>query len=186
MALAKFEQIKDFLELKKAAATDYPTLNILLKAMQSTFETFCSREFDLKERTAVFRVLDEDGEDFFWLKGTPIESVASVTVNGTEVGFTFGEADIKLEAAALRHSKVEVTYTGGLIDQTDDTSFLATIPADLNLAAIRQISFEYQNRAKLAATDIRIDTSSAKIPSLELLKYTMNTLNAYKNLGSGF
>lgn len=186
MTLATFAQLADYLDLKKSTIADYPTLGVLTNAMQSIFETYTSRQFDLVERVVVFRVLDEDGEDFFWLKGTPIESVSAVLVDGEPVTFTFGEADIKLETAALRHSKVEVTYLGGLIDITDDTTFLATIPPDLNLAAIRQICFEYQNRARLAATTVSLDTNSVKLPSLNLLDYTRLTLDAYKNVGSGF
>lgn len=195
MALAKFEQIKDFLELKKDLITDYPTLSVLLPAMQKTFESFCNREFDLKERTRTFRITDEDGEYSFWLEGTPIVSITSVqltdtsnTVTSLELNddYFFGDQNVQLLANAPKGSIVVIVYEGGLIDQTDESTFLATIPPDLNLACIRQVSFEYQNRSKLAATDIGIENNSLKIPELTLLKYTKETLNNYKNIGTGF
>lgn len=195
MALATFAQIKDFLELKKADITDYPTLGVLLPAMQKTFEKFCVREFDIKERTRTFRITDEDGESSFWLEGTPIISITSIVATDTSNvdttlelndDYYFDGQHVQLLAALPEGSIIVIVYEGGLIDQTDETSFLATIPADLNLACIRQVSFEFQNRSKLAATDISLDQNSVKIPELTLLKYSVLTLNGYKNIGTGF
>jgi len=190
MALATFDQIKSFLELKKAAITDYPALSIILPLLQGTFEKHCSREFDLKERTKTFRVSDDDGETSFWLEGTPIVSVASVTVDGEPLTLTddyliFDER-IELVSGAVKGSTVIIVYTGGLVDQTDDSSLVATIPADLNLAMIQQASYQYQNRSKLAATSVTLDTNSTKTPGLVLLPYTIQTLDNYRNWGTGF
>jgi hypothetical protein len=193
--LTTFTQIQDFLELKKATAAEYPTLTVLMAAMQQTFESYCSRQFDLKERTETFRVSDPDGETQFWLKGSPISSITSVNVtdsSGTITSLTEGTGyflysnRIEFLAEASKGSKVVIVYVGGLIDQTDETSFLETIPADLNLAAIQQISFQYQNRAKLAATSVSLDTNSIKIPALNLLSYTTDILDRYKSYGTGF
>ncbi len=190
MALATFDQVKSFLELKKAAITDYPTLSILLPLLQGVFEKNCSREFDLKERTKTFRVSDDDGQSSFWLKATPIVSVSSITVDGdaqtlTDDYLIFDEY-IELVSDAVKGSTVVIVYIGGLVDQTDDTTLVDTIPADLNLAMIQQVAYQYQNRSKLAATKISLDTNSTTVPGLVLLPYTKQTLEDYYNWGSGF
>jgi len=154
--------------------------------MQATFENSTSREFDLEERTEKFRVSDSDGENLFWIKATPIESIASVNVNGSGVDFLELEGSVELTSPAVKGDLVEVTYTGGLIDQTVESTFLATVPEDLNIAAIRQISFEYQNRDKIAVPSIALDGNTTTIPTLKLLTYTENILKKYKNWGAGF
>ena len=195
MALATFDQIHDFLELKKSMSEDYPTLTILLSTLQTVFEKYCSREFDLKERTKIFKVSDPDGETSFWLKGTPIVSVTSITVTDTEGDDTLLDLNddyysyderVEFLSAAVRGSTVTIVYVGGLVNQTDDTSFLNTIPTDLNLAMIQQVSYQYQNRSRLAATSVSLDTNSTKTPGLILLPYTTQVLDDYKNWGTGF
>ncbi len=186
MALATFDQVKAFLELKKAAVTDYPSLEVLMDSMQATFETYTSRKFDLEERTATFRVSDPDGEEEFWLEGTPIESVSTVTVNGEDASYLLLNESVKLDTTTAQGDVVEIVYTGGLVDQTDEGTLVATIPKDLNMAAIRQISFEYQNRDKIAVTSMALDGNVTAIPTLKLLTYTTNILNGYKNWGTGF
>lgn len=195
MALATFEQIKDFLELKKSAITDYPALGVLLKANQSQFESYTLRLFDLKTHTQTFRVTDPDGESSLWLKGTPIQSITSITVTNTsgddtslEVNddYYFDTQRIELLSAAVQGEVIVVEYTGGLVDQTSETTLLDTLPPDLNIAAIRQISYEFQNRSRLAVESVALDGNVTKYPKYNLLAYVQGTLDDYKNWGTGF
>lgn len=183
MALATFNQIKNFLELKKSTLDDYPHLSVMLPLLQGTFEKYCSRLFDLKERSKTFHISDVDGQLSFWLEGTPIVSISSITVDGEPFDdYQIFEQNIELLSTAPKGSTVIITYTGGLIDQNDDDS----IPLDLNLATIQQVSYMYQNRSKLGATDISIDTNSTKLPGLVLLPIVTDVLDRYRNFGTGF
>ena len=195
MALATFDQIKQFLELKKDSLDDYPNLSVLLNLTQKSFEKYCSREFDIKERTKKFRVSEDDGESIFWLEGTPVISVSSITVTDTSNTITpltlnddyfIFDTKIELTSPASKGSIVDIIYTGGIADQDSESTLLSTLPGDLNLAMIQQVSYQYQNRAKLAVTSIALDGNTTTLPGLILLPITRQTLDNYKNWGAGF
>lgn len=191
MALATFDQLKGVLDLSKATISDYPYLELLNDSMQSTFESYCVREFDLKERTATFIVSDENGEQDLWLKGLPLSAISAITIDGSgldidnDLSFS-DDGHILLSTPVERGGKIIVTYTGGIIDQTSESTLLATIPKDINLAAVRQICFEYQNRDKIAVKSISLDGNVTTIPETNLLAYTKRILDNYKNYGAGF
>lgn len=181
MALATFEQLQNFLELNKTKTiTDYPTLEILIDSMQSVFESYSSRLFDFQPHTETFRVSDPAGESIFWLKGTPIDSLTSVTLDGESLSLTddltFSLQDVELNTSAERGSEVQIIYVGGL----------NPIPADIILASIQQIAFQFQNRGHLAVTSLTLNDDSKKLPELDLLTGTKRILDKYRNYGPGF
>lgn len=187
MAIVTFQEVASFLELKQSASQNYPNLVFLIDSMQSTFESYTSRLFDLEERTETFRISDEVGQDTFWIKGVPITSVAEVTIDSVaQTGFTFSDNSVRIATIASQGQTVQIRYTGGIIDNSSDMARLATLPNDLRLAAIRQIAFEYQNISRIGVTQVGIEDNARTIPTLDLIQYTRRVLDSYRNWGAGF
>jgi len=190
MALTTFDELKSYMELKKASFTDYPTLGILNDSMQSVFEGYCTRLFDSTTHIETFIISDTEGQSSFWIKGTPMTAVSSVTLDGDALVITddyiFDNESLELVATAEKGSVLVITYAGGLVDQTSDATIESTTPGNLKLAAIRQIAFEFENRANTAASKIDLDGNSKTFPEFNLLPYTIRILDNYKNYGPGF
>ena len=184
MAIVTFADIKKFLDLTDSAITDYPGLEGILDSMQPEFEEFCSRLFDIEERTETERVSDID-KVIFPVFGVPIDTVAEVLVNAVALvvsdDFTIFDTYIELEEPLEKGDLLSIRYTGGIIDNTDAPSLLATLPKELNFAAVRQISFEYQNRERIGVTQTTLDDDTQKIPETDLLNYTIRILNQFIN-----
>lgn len=173
MVLVTFEQVKQFLGLNKPDLSDYPELEFLLESMEAVFEDYCYREFEIKERVQTIIFTTE--EDKVALLGVPIVTVASLTVAGDTADYKRSDSVIQLDTIVEAYAEIIVTYTGGLYLDN------AGVPKDLNMAAIRQISFEYQNRENIGVTQQIIDGNTNKVAEVGLLKYTRAVLDRYIN-----
>lgn len=173
MFLVTFDQVKAFLDLSKSTLEDYPDLEFLIDSMESVFEDYCYRKFEVMERES--KTIFTTEEDKVALFGVPIISVASVFVGGEEVDYQRSDNVIKLGSVVPAYTEIIITYTGGLYLTTE------TVPKDLNIAAIRQVAFEYQNRETIGVTKQIIDGNTNEVENLGLIKYTKMVLDRYIN-----
>lgn len=173
MFLVTFDQVQKFLGLSKTDIADYPELEVLLDSMEAVFEDYCYRKFEIKER--VQKAIFTTEEDKVAILATPIISVASVVVDGDETEYQRSDSVIQLDGIVEAYAEIVVTYTGGLYVD------IASVPKDLNMAAIRQVSFEYQNRENIGVTSQIIDGNTNKVAEVGLLKYTRMVLDRYIN-----
>jgi len=177
--IVNFTDLANFLNLSKTELSEYPTLGVLLDAVQSHFENHTQRLFDLKTHTQKFRVKAFSSSKFY-VFATPINDVSSVTVNSEPVDtFTILDDCIDLTGLATG-DKVEIEYIGGIVDVDDIDN---TLPQDLKKAAIYQVAFEYQNRIKIGATTIGLQGDSTTIPEINLLPNVVDILKPYRNEG---
>lgn len=183
MSIVIFDDVKEVLDLREATLEDYPKLKGIFDSMQPAFERYCSRLFDIEERTKVV-IADDYNNLKFHLDAFPITDVAEVLIDGDPVtNFNTGRNFILFDSVIDDFSKVSIRYTGGIVDNTDQSTIDATLPDDLNMAAIRQIAFEFQNIEQIAVKSRTIGDATTTIPETNLLKYTKDLLAPYVNYG---
>lgn len=170
--LVSFATLKTFLGLTKNEI-DYPDLTIIQASVVAAIENYCDREFESTSRN--FSKLIEYETDKIEVKAYPVSTVSSVTIDGVAQTVTTDYLKIErgiLLASPICYNTVAFTYTGGL----------ATIPKDLERAALLQTAYEYQRKDSIGLQTVSSDGGSiTKEPELGLLKEVKQLLRLYVN-----
>lgn len=176
--LVSFEELRKVLDLKKGGLIEYPDLGVLKSAVEKAIEDHIGRELESIERTESIYI-SPTGSRMVKLKGLPVASVASVTVNytdgssdtltsGTEYRITpFGIRTV----AEFKDVDIAVTYTGGYAE--------GSVPGAINRAALFQTVYEYEKSPNLGASEVATEGGTTKYPELGLLKTVRELLREF-------
>jgi hypothetical protein len=172
--LVDFDTIKNALQLKQSSVSDYPNLSELLGLLQASFEDYTGRLFENTSRTESV-ILGLRATRMIPLRGLPISSVSSVTVDGDETDdYTITNWGIRL-GSPINEATVEAVYTGGLIDASPaDNTEIA-----LKRAALLQIAYEFNKSPNFAAEVVTTDGGNVTTPEIGLLKEVKRLLKGY-------
>ena len=146
--LVPYADLKVLLGLTKAAITDYPALTLIRDSVTAAIANHTGR-FILEEDTFTESGFMVGTSGLIPLKGIPIASVASATINDSD----FSSSGYKVTAYGLRLTSPlsnfdwSVTYTGAFDEW----------PADLARAALLQTAYEFQHKDTIGATQVTTD-----------------------------
>lgn len=149
--LTTLANAKQYLALGTSiGATDDPLLTRLITAVSQFIETCCNRTFASQSYN---EVRNGNGARAMAFRQTPVTAVASVTVDGVAIaartdvngsGYSFDDQVLYLDGYGFGRGKqsVVLSYTAGY----------ASIPYDLEQAAIMLVSLAYKGRDRIGVT----------------------------------
>jgi len=171
--IISLEEARGFLELETTAKD--LILEALINGTTQAFNIYTGRA--LKETTHTAELLEYDGSGLFYLPNYPVKEISELKLN--DQALTEDE-DFMLNAQAgiLRLPRaaglLEITYTAGYEE----------LPADLKLAALKQVSYEYQQTIQKAwGVQSRSQAGSATTYSEKgLLPQVKEILDRYRRM----
>lgn len=178
--LVTFEELRNVLKLEKNTVQEYPSLEVLKGSVESAIENFLGRELEEMARTESI-LLPLDGTMMIQLKGTPVSSVATVTITdafGNQETLT-EQSDFRITSWGIRlfqkHKdvNVSVTYTGGYAE--------GEVPGIITRAALLQTIHEFRKAPDVGAQVVESEGGTIRYPELGLLKHVKEILHPYVN-----
>lgn len=176
LELVTYADLKSLLELKDAAITDYPPLNVINGTMIYAFEQHLGRKLNSEARTQTDYV-NGFPTAMLYLDAIPVTTMTSVTLTyrGESESLTENESyevtqyGIRL-FAKIRNVKVVTVYVGGI-------SAVSEVP-QLNRAALYQIAYEFQNKDWVGSESVSTEGGNVTRPELQLLKETKRMIRS--------
>lgn len=193
-ALASLDEVKRFMNITGDTDDGDDELTALINRVSKHMETYCDRKFYIQEFTETYR---GDGSETLTLDHYPITSVSGVwqsldrtwdsttLIDSSEYFIDRGSRSIVYfnnEFYKYNYETIKVIYSAGLF------SSIATVPADLKLACLKEVARKYRFRKDNGLSSRSSDTGGAGgIDTLnfitdEFMPETIELLNRYKRL----
>jgi len=175
--LVNFADIKAWMNLAGASATEYPKLRPIMDNVSAEIESHLSRELELTTRSDSFSAPPVPVQ-MFPLKGLPVTaSTVTVTVDGTAI--TSDEYSVKPYGVYTLSPVVDVpvviSYTGGAA--TTATSLHKEIKA----AALLQTVHEFKRVDNPGALNVSNEGGSVSYPQVVLLDSVLKMLSKHRH-----
>ena len=179
-ALITVDNVKDYYGL--VGANDDTLIMDLIDRATAQFETYCSRQFESRERTEEY---DGNGTKYLFPKYYPITTISGILDDSDWAWGSTTEIDsttyrIQNENTVVRKpgnvftkgdQNIRITYTAGYAD--------GSIPADLVQAAIEEVVRMYKRRAEVDVLAKTADDGSVTRVAKEFLPTTLRVLDKY-------
>lgn len=158
MSLWDFDSIKGILGLNNVIGS-YPGFETIADGAEARIETYLQRHLPLDDYTDRGRLYSRS-EPYIPLRGLPIVSVESLTIDGESVDSDSYEIDeYGLVLYAKSPGLYVCTYSGGLEEA----------PAWLARALNLQIAYEWQAHDHIGASSVSTSGGTVSRPELQLL-----------------
>jgi hypothetical protein len=170
MSLWDFDSIKGVLGLTKSVES-YAGFETLADSAEARIEAYLQRHLPLTTYTDRGRLYRRTAP-YIPLRGLPIASVSTLTIDGVPVSADEYEIDeYGLFLYAERTGLWVCTYSGGLEEA----------PAWLSRALTMQIAYEWQGHDHIGASNVSTSGGSVSRPALELLPDVRAVLAPYRH-----
>jgi len=183
-ALVSLDDVKRyyFPDMDKSKSQDDDNIEALIDNITDQFETYCG--VDSFHDNDYTEYIDSKNSQYLFVTNTPLNSVASIyddsdwtwgentlidsddyrIKNGRYLTFKFGFYE--------GNENIKITYNGGF----------ATIPGDLKLACIKEVSRAFKNRYDFDLISKSLEDGSINRVDDGLMPSTKQILTKYKNI----
>ncbi len=191
--LTTLAKVKARLGIKEEDVIDDDMLTNLIAMVSARFDTICNRSFGYA--TNAIEEFEGDATEIA-VRCFPIDESRSLTFEFRETAAlgwqTPSSADYIVRKSCIIslfnkltswRSQARVTYSGGykLPDGTSPAEAIVDLPSDVELSAVEQIAYWYQNRNRLGLTGISADGGSIQqFATLDLLPNVKNALRQHE------
>jgi len=187
-ALVSYDELARYLDITNDDDNVIDELTALINRISKSMETYCDREFYIQEHTQTYK---GTGTNTLPLRQYPITAVSGVwssssrtwdsdTLVAADDYYNNDDSIVWYESyfPIYSYETIQVIYTAGLFSTT------ATVPADLKLACMKEVSRAYKHIDDIGVTTRSenggVDTWGTLLAmSQEFLPETAQILNRY-------